>query len=1299
MRKGIIKIFTTIAIVCFSLAICVGCSIFNVNYKVEHNYETLSGEYEVVRVDCTADPDSEVNVEVLLKEGYEVDNSNEGNVLSGIATKDLVLKVFYNLVQYKIDRVSTQNGSFMMMVNDEVKGAAKLGQEVEIVASPKDGYDVYSMTVIDENGNTIALNGNKFVMPASNVKVDVVFQPENTVAYEVKHYIKDVAGEGFTPITRVYFVRENTEVTASPLNDAGYEEIVNHTDRVVSGVVTAENTLVLKLYYNRNSFAITTAGGLSVTIDKASAKVGETVNFTVKGSISQGYSVETIVQNMADENETVLVAKTATGYSFVMPSYSVVVKASSVANTTTPYKVQYYGQSLDDESKYELLSEVALIGTTDSTVDLDVKNIAGFEIDGNNSQNVLTNTVKGDGSLILKAYYTRIGARITFVNLQGETVSTTKVKYGANGVPAPVVDNYMIDKDTVWYWEVNGSLYDTTNKVFADIVVEQKQYDAIITTKAEFYDVFGCVFDTNGYYSEEVLTGSYILMDDIDFGGDIVRINGFSGLFEGNGYSLKNIKITRFENIDIGYCGLFKTMNGVIRNVAFEDMYFIGELNGYTPNRTYIAGRLGLVALYLQGALENVYISGEINGTVNAMIEKVKDTQTWPQPGFRLPYDDAEGEAVGGYVAYDATGGKLKNVVIDIKEQRDGVYNPTRNGDYRMNSGFSMIAGKGVPEIENVFVVEADQTTYNNFGSNIMATRGLMPSEIGVQYNTLSDKTFIDNIKKLNSNSFNIESYLSQGAGVSPLKQGAVTQDLSLYSIEHYYAANGSEDYQLFYVETEMGLADRTATGKALNNSNYVEVANHSNRVNIGTIERDGSLTLRFYYTQLQKMTSFEDIEVSANNVNKLQYFATENGWIDVVSTADAAYDLKTYFPALSTSVNKKNQSANGTQSLRFINNNPTKETTITIGLTQDQRDAFATYGALSFKMLMWSAQGKSYDLLINGMTYTIDDVAATNYVDTNYLSATWHEIALPMTKGNMDTLTITIGTNEKDKNDRFIVFIDELVVTEAPKAAYTTKIYYKYLYTNEYVDVTEYHSGSVLASGKAPVGMDFDCTEIATEFAPGGFKLNEKKSTLKLNITESGNQFALYYDQEIAMISFEDWETNENNPNKITWTEGRQDECAILTKGCGAMDTYWDYRGPNYFDTRSLGSGSKFYFFRMYATYSDRDKWIKIPLTAEMKEGLKRGGVLEFDWVATTEAENKHVTALKNGGTLVKINGEDTDIKVYSFGGATVATCTTTKTYNASNAVDYFELAIEGGVSNRFYIGIDNIRVVFPNA
>ena len=104
-------------------------------------------------------------------------------------------------------------------------------------------------------------------------------------------------------------------------------------------------------------------------------------------------------------------------------------KAQYTANTDTEYTVEYYYETVEgghyekDDSKTETKT-----GTTDTTATVTATAEEGFEA-ATGVGEVLSGTIAGDGSLVLKVYYNRERYTVTF-EADGETIDTKEVLYG-----------------------------------------------------------------------------------------------------------------------------------------------------------------------------------------------------------------------------------------------------------------------------------------------------------------------------------------------------------------------------------------------------------------------------------------------------------------------------------------------------------------------------------------------------------------------------------------------------------------------------------------------------------------------------------------------------------------------------------------------------------------------------------------------------------------------------------------------------------------------------------------------------
>lgn len=80
----------------------------------------------------------------------------------------------YIMYYYKGNNIKTKNDGNGDVVSNKDKAA--VGEEVYITIRPNEGYYLKSLTVIDEDGNEIEVVDNKFIMPNSDVAIEVTFE-------------------------------------------------------------------------------------------------------------------------------------------------------------------------------------------------------------------------------------------------------------------------------------------------------------------------------------------------------------------------------------------------------------------------------------------------------------------------------------------------------------------------------------------------------------------------------------------------------------------------------------------------------------------------------------------------------------------------------------------------------------------------------------------------------------------------------------------------------------------------------------------------------------------------------------------------------------------------------------------------------------------------------------------------------------------------------------------------------------------------------------------------------------------
>ena len=252
-----------------------------------------------------------------------------------------------------------------------------------------------------------------FTMPNENVIIKGSFLSDSNTAYTVEHYWEDLNKNTYTLHETENLTGEtDTDVTATPNSYAGFT--YNSGLSTPTGTIAGVGNLVLKLYYNRNSY---------------------TVSYAYLGTVPTGAS--SLPSNTTHEfGDTVLVAADAEapGYTFNgwnrtgtfnMPAQDVEIIGGFTANTDTPYKVEHYQKDLNSNT-YTLKETYNKTGVTDNIVTETPKNYEGFTFDSGAS--TIRGRVSSDGNLVLKLYYTRNSYEVSY--------AYTSAPVSANLLPA-----------------------------------------------------------------------------------------------------------------------------------------------------------------------------------------------------------------------------------------------------------------------------------------------------------------------------------------------------------------------------------------------------------------------------------------------------------------------------------------------------------------------------------------------------------------------------------------------------------------------------------------------------------------------------------------------------------------------------------------------------------------------------------------------------------------------------------------------------------------------------------------------
>ncbi|MBE6036598.1 MAG: hypothetical protein E7223_03100 [Clostridiales bacterium] len=288
------------------------------------------------------------------------------------------------------------------------------GATVSVEAEPDltlvPGYTFSGWEPLDQD-LAVSADG-KFVMPAHDLTFRGVFSPGTNTAYKIEHYLENLDGSGYDLTNTENKTGTTGEIaTALPKYFEGFTYDSGNANNLISAPIAAAGDLVLKLYYDRNEYNVTYAYTGDIP-DSAPAlpalaayKYGQEVTVAANAA-AIGYTFKGW--------ESLSTSATA-GQKFNMPANHVAFVGEWDANDNTPYKVEYYLETLTDDT-YALNAEASYTATatTGSSVEASVKTFPGFTFDSGNANNKLTGTVAPDGSLVLKLYYDRNTYSVTY---------------------------------------------------------------------------------------------------------------------------------------------------------------------------------------------------------------------------------------------------------------------------------------------------------------------------------------------------------------------------------------------------------------------------------------------------------------------------------------------------------------------------------------------------------------------------------------------------------------------------------------------------------------------------------------------------------------------------------------------------------------------------------------------------------------------------------------------------------------------------------------------------------------------
>ena len=233
-------------------------------------------------------------------------------------------------------------------------------------------------------------------------------QDEVPSSYKVECYLQNIADDAYTINTAL--TQEHSGI-AGKVSDFVPKTLQGFTAKdVEQKTIRTDRTTVLKIYYDRNliTLSFNTDGGNAITpiTGKFGAAVTKPANPAKTGYVFNRFEPE---------------------FPKTMPNTNTTYTAKWTAGEGTAYKIEHYKQNIENDN-YTLESSdtETKTGTTGSATAAAAKTYTGFT-----AKPVTQQTIAPDGSTIVKIYYDRKTATLSFNTNGGNAVTPITGKFGA----------------------------------------------------------------------------------------------------------------------------------------------------------------------------------------------------------------------------------------------------------------------------------------------------------------------------------------------------------------------------------------------------------------------------------------------------------------------------------------------------------------------------------------------------------------------------------------------------------------------------------------------------------------------------------------------------------------------------------------------------------------------------------------------------------------------------------------------------------------------------------------------------
>lgn len=196
---------------------------------------TISAEAaEEVTLTATPEVGYKFNEDWVVKDADDASIDVTDNKFT-MPASNVTVSGSFSKIDYTISKITaSERGSFVAKKGETTVETAQIGDEITLVATPNEGYELKSWTVVDSEDNAITVTDNKFTMPASNVTVTATFN--STASYTVSFSVNG------TVTTKSYKETETIEFPTDP--EISGVKFMGWTTKTISGVQATAPTFV-----------------------------------------------------------------------------------------------------------------------------------------------------------------------------------------------------------------------------------------------------------------------------------------------------------------------------------------------------------------------------------------------------------------------------------------------------------------------------------------------------------------------------------------------------------------------------------------------------------------------------------------------------------------------------------------------------------------------------------------------------------------------------------------------------------------------------------------------------------------------------------------------------------------------------------------------------------------------------------------------------------------------------------------------------------------------------------------------